>query len=196
GNFVADALRNATSADVALVYAQAFSPPEKEPLIAMGTTTEDDFRRCLFIWETQVYTLKLTAVQLRATMQQALRAYPQETNRAFLQISGMTVTFDSSKPAPLRIVSIRVGDKLLDFTEKDTKTTYLVAMPQELAVGGSIYGTVFGEAQKTLNTKLGVTVKDAVAKEFVRQKGTISPKVEDRLVDVKPKPVEPKTAAK
>ncbi|MHB9024066.1 MAG: 5'-nucleotidase C-terminal domain-containing protein [Armatimonadota bacterium] len=189
GNFVADAIRNAGTADIAIIHAAMFRP---NAIIPVGVVDEAVLRgKILTNIDSKIFTMKMTPSMLRSVLQTALRTYPKD-NIAFLQFSGMKVTFDSSKPETMRIVSISVADKLLDFSDPDAKTL-TVAMPQELAGGAAGYIVLF---DKKPLTETPVTLQEAIAKEFTKQKGHIKPKVEDRLVDVKPKPPAPKTDAK
>ncbi|HEY3379791.1 MAG TPA: 5'-nucleotidase [Armatimonadota bacterium] len=179
GNFVADAIKNTSKADIAIIHAGMF---RANALIPVGVVDEAVMRKTVTNLSSAIFTLKMTPSMLRSVMQMALRTYPKD-NIAFLQFSGMKVTFDSTLQENARIVSIRVGDKLLDFS--DTKTTFTVAMPQELANGAAGYILLFDN--KPL-TETPTTLLEAITKEFTKQGGHIKPKVEDRLVDTKPKP--------
>ena len=183
GDFVADALRNASGADIAILHAMAFRTGTGA-LIDKGVVNEQDIRGSIASPSSKIVMLQLTPAQLRALMVRALHKYP-DANAAFLQISGMRVTFDSSLPAAVRVKSISVAGRALDFS--DTKTTFKVAMPRELASGAAGYLIEFtDEVTKTLQ-KTNCSVFEAITREFQRQNGTISPSVEGRLKDLNEK---------
>lgn len=182
GNFLADALRTASGADVAIVHAMAV---HANALIPKGSVSPRAMQSCLASPTGNVTTLKLTPAQLREVFQRALAKFPA-SNTAFLQVSGMTVTFDSTKPAATRVQSIIINGAALDFA--DNKATYTVAMPRELADGAVGYFAIFNDEVLKTRKVTETTLLDAVTQEFTRQKGEISPAVEGRLKDVKPKP--------
>jgi 5'-nucleotidase/UDP-sugar diphosphatase len=175
GNFVADAVRVAAGAEIGLMHAMAF---RANALIGEGPVDERALRNVLSAPTSKLTTLRLTPAQLKATMHRALSKYP-ESNTAFLQFAGMQVHFDKSKPTTMRVLGITVNKKPLDLG--DSKTTLMVAMPRELALGAVGYLLVFtDEVTNTLETK-EVTVLDAVAKAFATQGGTIKPIIDGRL---------------
>ena len=180
GNFVADAVRNAAGADVAILHAMAF---RSNALIPAGVVDEQAIRNSLASPSRHIVVLKLTPAQLRNVMQRSLGKYPNP-NPAFLQFTGMQVTFDGTSPVNTRVVSITIGGKKLDLA--DNKTPYKIAMPQELALGAVGYILDFtDEVTKTME-KTETTLLDAIAAEFARYKDGIDPKVEERLKDINP----------
>jgi len=188
GNLTADALRQATGAEIAMVYALAFRDAAR---IDKGMVLDDAVLRACFAFPTsKIATLKLTPDQLKVVMQRAMSKYP-ERNTAFLQISGMRVQFDSSKPIPNRIISIRIGDKNIDLSDTSTKIT--VAMPRELAQGAVGYLLIFNnDIAKSMDTT-DITLLDALH-SLARLSKEITPKVEDRLIDLNEKIKDAKTS--
>jgi 2',3'-cyclic-nucleotide 2'-phosphodiesterase (5'-nucleotidase family) len=123
----------------------------------------------------------MTPAQVKKMLERALAKVP-ESNMAFLQFSGMEVTFDSKQPANARVTEIKVKGKALDVT--DAAATLVVAMPAELANGAAGYFTTFNEIQKTRKT-LELTLIDVIGKSFTAAKDkTIAPKVDGRLKDL------------
>jgi 2',3'-cyclic-nucleotide 2'-phosphodiesterase (5'-nucleotidase family) len=191
GNFIADAVRNASSADIAVLYPMAFTG---NALIPKGVVDDQAIRGVLAFPTSNVVTLKMSPPQLRNMMGRALAKYP-ESNMAFLQFSGMQVALDPTKPSATRVTEIKVNGKVVDFF--DTKTTYTVAMPKELANGAAGYFALFNEIQNTRKVT-EITLLDAVSKEFAANQKvttksiepedpTISPKVDGRLKDTSKK---------
>jgi len=189
GNFITDALRNTAKSDIAVIEAAAF---QKDALIKSGVLDEQMMRDKLTFPNNPLFILTVKPVVLRNMMERAVSKVPDDAmGSMFLQVSGMVVTFDSSKTAGNWIVSIEVNGKALDFA--DDKSTFTVAMPGELGKGGQGYFRVFpekviGEAKVLADQ----TVLDAIKSEFTRQKGVISPTTNGRLKDVNPKKDEPK----
>ncbi len=183
GDFVADAVRNACGANIAILHAMAFRAGDGA-LIDKGVVDEQEIRRSIASPSSKIVILQLTPAQLRSLMVRALNKFP-DPNAAFLQVSGMQVTFDSSQPAPTRVKSIKVAGRAIDFS--DSKTTFKVAMPRELASGAAGYVIEFtDDVAKTLQ-RTNISVLDAIAHEFQRLDGTINPAVEGRLKDINPK---------
>jgi 2',3'-cyclic-nucleotide 2'-phosphodiesterase (5'-nucleotidase family) len=120
-----------------------------------------------------VMTLELTGRTLRAVLEQAL---PQRDREAggFLQVSGMTVTFDPARPAGERVVAIEIGGAPLDPDRR-----YTVAVPDYIA-GGKDGLTAFRGARVLVGATnargLVEVLLDAVAAQ-----GTIAPQTEGRL---------------
>jgi len=181
GNLVTDAIRDASGADIAIVHAMAF---RASALIDKGAVSDQALRSTLASPTSKIVTLKLTPALLRTLMQRSLTKYPDPTP-AFLQVSGMQVTFDSAQPSAMRVKSISVGGKSLDLS--DTKTTFLVAMPRELAFGAAGYVLDFTDDIKGSLQVTDINMIQAISQEFQRLKGTVNPAVEGRLKDVNPK---------
>lgn len=202
GNFVADAIKDASGADIAILHPMAFSSNTSgDILIPAGVIDEQTFRRVLAFPTSNIVTLKMTPAQLRNLMERSLAKYP-DANMAFLQFSGMEVAFNTVQPASNRVTEIKINGKALDFF--DNKTTYTVAMPAQLANGAAGYFSLFNPIQNTRKAT-DLTVIDAIIKEFGSatvsikstepQVATITPKVEGRLKDTAKKD-SPKDAGK
>ena len=104
-----------------------------------------------------------------------------EPNMAFLQISGMAVTFDSAKTGSARIQAISVQGTPMNLA--DSQTRFTVAMPSQLAMGGAGYVLIFtDEVAKTMVTQ-EITIVDAIKAAFTRHNGVVSPTSDVRLLD-------------
>ncbi len=79
----------------------------------------------------------LTGAQIVEALEKSLSRLPG-TNNAFLQLSGITVTFNPNAERGNRVVSVHVGATPLERSRQ-----YRVVMPLSLAKGGSGYFTVF-----------------------------------------------------
>jgi 2',3'-cyclic-nucleotide 2'-phosphodiesterase (5'-nucleotidase family) len=109
GDFIADAMRAHAGTDVALVNGGGI---RGDRIIQPGPLTRRDLA-AISPFGNVVVTLELTGGTLREVLEQAL---PQREREAggFLQVSGLTVSFDPARPAGQRIVTIEVGGAPLD----------------------------------------------------------------------------------
>jgi len=178
GNFVADAIRNASVADIAIVHAMAF---RTDTTIAQGIVSDQTIRGALLAPSSKIVTMELSPATLRDVMKRALKDYPNP-NTAFLQFSGMEVVFNSGKKGDSRLEAIRIHGTTVDLN--DNTTTFNVAMPRELAIGAAGYVLLFtDDVTKTMKISNDLTMLGAITQEFTRQKGEVAPKIERRLKD-------------
>jgi 2',3'-cyclic-nucleotide 2'-phosphodiesterase (5'-nucleotidase family) len=124
---VADHLREAASADAAFVATGLLKPTfERSDLSSMLQYPTDE-----------VSIVTLTGAQVRLALERSISLHPTP-NSAFLQLSGLEVTYSKSAPADKRITEVLIGTVKL----QDDKT-YKVAMPGALARGGLGYFKVW-----------------------------------------------------
>lgn len=133
GDLVADALLDASGADIALVAAVSLKPGT----IAAGPVTEELISGLLQNPEEVWAVSKLTGAQVLAALENSLSRLPG-TSSGFLQVAGITATYSADGPRNGRVQSVTVGVAPLD-----EQKTYRVAMPLSLAKGGSGYFVVF-----------------------------------------------------
>jgi 5'-nucleotidase / UDP-sugar diphosphatase len=109
GDFVTDAMRASLRTDVALINGGGL---RSDRVIPPGPLTRRDLA-AMSPFGNVVMTLELTGTTLREVLEQAL---PQREHEAggFLQVSGLTVTYDPAKPAGQRVVAMTVGGAPLD----------------------------------------------------------------------------------
>lgn len=130
GNLVADALRLASKAEVALVPANVIE--EKE--LALTASAPDAVRKILAAPPSEpIMVVRVTGKDLQSALNRSLALFPRK-NRGFLQVSGLTLSFDPSVKEGDKIVSVRVNGAALD-----PNKTYTVAMPESMAKGGLGY---------------------------------------------------------
>lgn len=167
GRLVADALRNATRADIALVNAGAF----KAGTLKAGNIDTAQINALLAFPNDGVATVTLSGEQLRAALERAVQAYPTGTT-AFLHGSGFSAGFNTQAPTNQRLTMLRVNGR-----EVQNDDSFSVAMPTPLAEGGSGYFTIWnGESAQRSNLKVGKVVAD-----WVSAQGNISPDQTPRL---------------
>src|SRR5215510_341982 len=171
GNIVADAMRAAAHADVAVMNGGGIRGGK---LYAAGApiTRRDVLAELPF--GNRVVTFDVRGRALRAAIENGLSQLPNAAGR-FPQVSGLTVEADLRRPAGSRITSIKVGDApLVD------DRVYRVATNDFLARGGDGYA-MFAEAPHVLAEADAPPVAGAVMDHIMRA-GTLRTGVEGRVV--------------
>ena len=133
GDLTADALRNRAGAEVALVAAISF----KNGTLAPGLITFERVGELLANPDEAWAVSHLKGSQLRGALEHSVRSAPLP-NLAFLQVSGLTFTYQPAAPRDQRVKSVLIGTSPLA-----DDATYTVAMPLSLAKGGSGYFRFF-----------------------------------------------------
>jgi LysM repeat protein len=85
-----------------------------------------------------IVTKRVTGADIKTALELGVKLYP-ELNGGFPQVSGMTYSFDPSRPAGARIVEVTIGGQPMD----DDKT-YVLATNDFMAAGGDGY-TMFAD---------------------------------------------------
>lgn len=131
GDFVADVMRETAGADAAFENAGGLRAD-----LPRGTVTNGDVLDALPFLNTLV-TCEMTGAQIRAVLEQGL-----SLERGLVQISGLRVHYDLSRPVGSRALAIAVGEEPLDEAR-----TYRVATNSFLAQGGDLYATFLATKQ-------------------------------------------------
>lgn len=161
GDLTADALANIAETTLAVVPAVSF----KSGTIPAGEVTVEAVRELLTQPEESWAVVSLTGVKLREMLERSVSRAPQP-NAGFLQVSGITMTYDPEAPRNSRIVSLTVSG-----AEVQPDQIYEVAMPLSLAKGGSGYFTIFGAKDIT---RSGSDPLAEVIVNFVDAQGTVN----------------------
>jgi 5'-nucleotidase/UDP-sugar diphosphatase len=167
GRLVADAMRSAGRADIALVNAAAL----RKGTLAAGDVNDSQIKALLAFPGDEIVTLSISGAQLRAALERAVQAYPTGSS-AFLHGSGFSAAFNTQAPTNERITLVRIGGREV----KDTDSIR-VAMPLPLARGGSGYDTIWN-ADKA--DRSGITLAIALG-DYIKNKGTVAPESTPRL---------------
>ena len=132
GNFIADAMRERTRADVAVTNGGGIRAGKVyEPGTAI--TRRDILAELPF--GNHLVTLDVKGSDLRQAIENGLSRLPSAAGR-FPQVSGLRVEFDPRRPAGNRILSIQSGGAPLD-----PNKSYRVATNDFMARGGDGYST-------------------------------------------------------
>ena len=169
GNVVADAVRDAGAADIALVPAAAFKPSATAPRPANA----DQAASLLEVPTDEVVVLSLRGAQVLAALERSV-SFAAQPSAGFLQVSGVKFTYNITKPGGQRIGSatLSTGAPL------EAAKTYKVATTRPLANGQQGYFQIWERDQITGGT--GKSLKDALSDRAAKTKG-LSGSIEGRI---------------
>ena len=190
GNLAADALRDYCDADIAIQNGGGI----RAGLTAGDVTVGDVFAMLPF--DNKVTLIEVTGQTVWDALENGVSGYP-ETYGQFPQVSGIHYTFDGSKPAGERIVSVTLPDG----TPLDMDAWYTLACNDFMCGGGDGY-TMFnvlnpdGESsnsetavQELPGCKLVYRTNDyyrSVISQYIQEQGTINPQLEGRITILNP----------
>lgn len=169
GSLIADAFREATGADIALMQGGGIRGDKVFPAgpVTLKTLTE------ILPFGNQVMMVEVDGRTLQAALENGVSKVDEYSGR-FPQASGLTYRFDPAKPVGQRVSEIRVADKPLD-----PQQLYKVALGSYLAAGGDGY-TMFKGARVLISPADGVRDVTALS-EYLQGQPTIAPQVDGRI---------------
>jgi 5'-nucleotidase len=128
GDFIADAFRKVTGADVAILNGGSI---RADTVIEAGELTRRDVLSIL-PFPNPVVKLEVTGATLRAALEHGVsRSREDKQPGRFPQVSGLRFNFDASRPAGSRVTEVTVNGQPLD-----DRKTYTLATTTFLAVEG------------------------------------------------------------
>lgn len=166
GNLVADVMREAGAADIALTNGGGLRAS-----INAGPITVGDIFNVLPFDNTLV-VLEVIGADIKAALERSVSEYPNQLG-AFLHVSGLSFEFDPAKALGERVVSVSVDNKPLD-----EKKVYTVATNDFVAAGGDGYDML--KDCKVIFSS-GEMLRDVFAK-YIEQLDKVSPGIEGRIV--------------
>jgi len=169
GSLVADVMREAAGADVALVNGGTIRAGIPAGPVTVGTIYD------ALPFDNWLMSFALTGRELREALETGVSRV-EVRDGGFPQISGMAFTFDSQAPAGKRVVSVTVGDAPLDESRR-----YVLATHDFLAAGGNGY-TVFAGHDPVYNDS-GRWLRDVLA-QWWRPRGSVSAAADGRIREV------------
>lgn len=171
GNLVADALREAVKADVAITNGGGLRGNKEYPA-GHAITRKDVLTELPF--GNRTMKLQVTGATILSALENGFSEIEDNGGR-FPQVSGLKVEYDPKRPKGSRVVSVEANGKPLDLNAK-----YTLATNDFMANGGDDY-VVFREAKPLLTTRdAKLMANDVMA--YVTQYKTVSPRVEGRIV--------------
>ncbi len=171
GNLVADALRDATGADVALTNGGGLRG-NKQYAVGSSFTRKDVLTELPFGNKTVM--VKIRGAGILAALENGFSKLPETAGR-FPQVSGMVVEVDTAKPAGARVASLKIGGKPVD-----PAASYTLATNDFLLGGGDGYAAI-----KAADVVRGPESALLLANDvmvFARKQGHIAAKIEGRVV--------------
>ena len=127
GNLAADAFRWRTSADIAIINGGGLRSD-----LPKGDVTRGDIMS-IFPFGNTIQLASVSGKTIREMLEHSVFAYPASFG-GFLDVSGMTFSYDPTQPAGKRVVDIYVNGELLDENK-----TYSLAANDFIFVGGDDY---------------------------------------------------------
>lgn len=171
GNLIADAIRLATGADLALINGGGI---RGDRTYAAGSllTRRDILTEMPFGNVTVMTELPGTAVL--AALENGFSKLEDKGGR-FPQVSGMTVTFDPSRPPGSRVTAVAVAGRPLD-----PGRTYKLATNDYMLTGGDGYAALTA-GRVVIDASGGTLMASTVMNYVTALGGTVSPEVEGRI---------------
>ena len=173
GNLIADAIRDATGADIAIANGGGI---RADRTYDAGTKlTRRDILTELPFGNVTVVT-ELPGSQILAALENGVSQVEKGAGR-FPQVSGMSYVYDPSAPAGSRIVSVKIGGEDLD-----PDKTYKLATNDYVLRGGDGYGAL-GGGKVLVNAGNGNLMANDVI-NYIAKTGKVTAKVEGRIKTV------------
>ncbi len=170
GNLIADAIRDATGAEIAIANGGGI---RADRTYDPGTVlTRRDILTELPFGNVTVLT-EITGQQVLDALENGVSQVETGAGR-FAQVSGMTYVYDPTAPAGSRIASVMV-----DGAELDVNKVYKLATNDYVLGGGDGYGAV-GGGKVLINAGNGNLMANDVM-DYVSKMGTVNSAVEGRI---------------
>ena len=171
GNLIADAMRDGVNADIGFANGGGIRAGK---IYTPGTiiTRRDMLLEMPF--GNVVVKLKLTGAQIWEALENGVSQVENIAGR-FPQVSGVSFTYNPKAQAGSRVVSAKIGGQPLN-----KGRSYTVATNNYAASGGDGY-KVFKKGEVLINAS-GATLLASMVMDYIKAKGSVSPKVEGRIV--------------
>ena len=170
GNLIADAMKKAVGADVAIANGGGIRGDKQYD--AGATVTRRDVLTELPFGNKTVL-VEVSGKQIWDALENGFSQIEDGAGR-FPQVAGLTVVANKTKPAGSRVVSVNVGDKPID-----PATTYKLATNDYMLGGGDGYTALAGGKVIIDGNNGKLLANDLMV--FINEAGNVSPKVEGRI---------------
>ena len=171
GNLIADAMRAATGADIAITNGGGI---RGNTVYAPGTTLRRRDIQTELPFGNKTIVLQVSGADLHAALENGVGGVTVGAGR-FPHVSGMAYRFDPSKPPGARIADVTVGGEPLDRAR-----TYRVATNDFMGRGGDGYSMLV-DAPRLIDSASGKLLAAQVI-EAIEAAGEIAPQLEGRIV--------------
>ena len=163
GNAVADAFRENAKTEIAIQNVGGIRAFLTKGMITWGNAFE------VLPFQNTLITLKMTGAQLKKTLERGL-----VESVGMVQVSGLRVQFDPSKPAGQQVVSAA----LLNGNKIEDSKLYTVSTNDFVLAGGDGF-TEFANGTDIVNT--GIILRDVFV-DYIKTHRMISPQLDGRIV--------------
>lgn len=169
GNLIADAMRDATDADVAIANGGGI---RTDRIYEAGTLTRRDVQSVLPFGNV-IVSLRISGETLRGVLENAVSQVEEGAGR-FPHVSGMTLHYDPSRPPGERVLDVTVGGEPLD-----PQAEYTLAVNDYNAGGGDGF-TMLRDAERVIDES-GGRDDASVVMTYIERNAPVSPEVEGRV---------------
>jgi len=174
GNFIADAMKHFTQADIGFINSGSIRGesdyPANKLLTRRDISKEIPFRN-------QIALLSASGQQILDALENGFSVIEKVKGR-YPQISGMTVIYNSTNPVGNRVVKVTIAGESLD-----TKKLYKVATTDYLAAGGDGYSSFKAASPLKFNNQMSRLISDIVIDD-IKYKKKVSLTLDSRLTDI------------
>lgn len=171
GNMVADAMREATGADIGITNGGGI---RADRIYDPGTVLTRRNIQSELPFGNSTVSIELSGADVVAALENGFSRV-EDVNGRFPHVSGLSVVFDMAMPAGERVVEVMVGDGPIDLG-----ATYVVATNDFMARGGDGYA-MFADAPRVIDALAGGLMAGQVM-AYIAAAGEVSPMVEGRVV--------------
>lgn len=169
-NLIADAMRDAVQADVALLNGGSIRGDTR---YATGTLITRKMIVNELPFGNVTVKLEISGAALLAALESGV-AQVGEVKGRFPHVAGMRYVFDPTQPVGSRIIAVYVGDQPLD-----VRATYTLATNDYLANGGDGYHMLKG--LKQLIDASGGTLLVTTIMDYIARHGVVAPQRQGRI---------------
>ena len=171
GNFITDAFRKATAADVGLMNGGSVRADE---IIGPGRLSERDLLSML-PFKNKLVKIEVTGATLRAALEHGVARSAEDSEPGrFPQVSGVQFSFDAKRQPGARLVDVKVNGLPLNDSKKYTLTTTTF-----IALDGGDGYAMFKGSPVLIPPDRAPIDSDAVRRAIAAR--PIAPKVEGRI---------------
>jgi 5'-nucleotidase len=173
GDFIADAFRQATGADVAIINGGSIRSNQMYPA---GELKKRDVLAIL-PFENPIVKITVDGQTIKDALEHGVSRASRPDGR-FPQISGLTFVYDTTRAAGSRVSNIMIGNKPLDL-----KKSYTLAGNDYITSGGDGYLMLKGH-KYLIKPEEGIS--ESVILLNALSKGGIAPRTDGRITRINP----------
>jgi 2',3'-cyclic-nucleotide 2'-phosphodiesterase (5'-nucleotidase family) len=176
GNFIADAMKEAAQADVAIINGGSIRGNKNYQ--TNTTLTRGDIIREL-PFRTHLAVVSVSGQQLWAALENGISEVENVKGR-FLQVAGLTFSYSINQDNGKRLQSVKINGKPLELNQQ-----YVLATSDYLLKGGDGYTSLANAQNLKTSSQNPPMLSDIVIRAIQTQKA-INPQLESRIVRVEP----------